>query len=480
MGDQGGIGAMQGERIVDAISFETKELDRIGAEILAPGGPRAIRLRERRGGGRSVVFVAHHEDALRVLMEEDTFSLAHYATLFAAIAPPRVRLLMAPQTARLKQQRNLFNTTVVGMANSALADAVLSRLSSESSRRAIAKRAVTSVLDSFRARERAEFDIIGEYAYFVPYLVAREVFGLPGPAKRDLLTSAFAALRWGMGSIHRFTPETTPFLTAVYLANLAFAQVFQNFENRTWYYRWLGANASACLVAHLRDRLDVALQGYDPYPKSLLSGLARAIQDGRAETRDDYRAYAVSLLLEMFGTTLLIPPLAFTCIVDWMVKEKCGIPGCLKELDDSKARAFVDELLRLSPPSKFLLRTATKGVMFETFHVDQNEYVCALVAQACRDPAVFKDPNTLAHGRTQNILHFGPSDGPHQCLGRELARDMFAEMLLGLGKLDNLWPVGGAQVKEILGISQLMVTWNRDGRMVRSYGPYRSSEPDHV
>ena len=467
---------MQGERIVETISFDTAVLDGIGNEILAFGGPRAIRVRENRAEGRSVVFVARHEDVTTVLTDEATFSLAHYAGLFKAIAPPRIQLLMAPQTDDLKRQRDLFNAAIPHMRNSALADAVASRLGSEKSRRAIAKSAVATVLDSLRAREKAEFDIIGEFAYFVPYLVAREVFGLPGPARRDLLSRFYATLRWC--SVHRFTPESIPFLTAVYWAQLAFAQVFRNFENRTWYYRWLGTSASARLVGHIRGRVDLSLQGYDPYPGSLLSCLCRGIKGALPEERDRDRDHAVSLLLEMFGTTLLIPPLAFAGIVDWMVKQNDGIPGRLAELNDTNARDYVDEFLRLAPPSKFLLRTATKGLMFDDVHVDRNAYVCALVAQACRDPKVFIEPDAFSSGRKQSVLHFGPFGGPHQCLGRELARDMFSEMLLGLRKLDGLWPVSGAEMKDIWGISELMVRWNREERMVRAYGPDRSTGGD--
>lgn len=464
---------MQGDRIVRTISFDNAAwLEEIGNEILAPGGPRAIRVRESSPGGCSVVFVARHEDVTRVLTDEATFSLTHYATLFKAIAPPRIQLLMAPQTDDLKRQRDLLKAAVGAVDNSGLADA-MPHLGSAKSRRAIAKKAVASVLDCFRAREKAEFDIVGEYAYFVPYLVAREVFGLPGPARRDLLSRFYATLRWN--SVHRFTPESIPFLTAVYWAQLSFAQVFRNFENRAWHYRWLGTNASARLVGHLRRRLDLALQGYDPYPGSLLSRLRHSIEGAMPEDRERDRDYAASLLVEMFGTTLLIPPLAFTGIVDWMVRQKGGIAACLKELTDANARAYVDELLRLAPPSKFLLRTATKGLMFDDVHVDQKQYVCALVAQACRDPKVFDDPNTFSPDRKQSVLHFGPGGGPHQCLGRELARDMFTEMLLGLKALDGLWPVGGAGMKDILGISELMVNWDRKERMVRAYGPYRST-----
>jgi cytochrome P450 len=469
---------MQSDRVVKTISFDNAAwLEEIGKAILAPGGPRAIRVRESGAGGRSVVFVARHADVTSVLMDEATYSLAHYAALFKAIAPPRIQLLMAPQTDDLKRQRDLLKAAVGAVDNTPMADAI-SRLGSEKTRRAIAKKAVASVLDCFRAREKAEFDIVGEYAYFVPYIVAREAFGLPGPPRGDLLSRFYATLRWFGGATHRFTPETIPFLTAVYWAQLAFAQVFRNFENREWHYRWLGTSASARLVSHIRGRVDLELQGYHPYPESLLNRLCKAIERALPEERDRDRDYAASLLIEMFGTTLLIPPLAFTGTVDWMVKQKGGIPACLKELNDTNARAYVDELLRLAPPSKFLLRTATKGVMFDDVHVDQDGYVCALVAQACRDPEVFKDPNTFSSAREQRILHFGPVGGPHQCLGRELARDMFTEMLLGLRELEGLWPVGGAEMKDILGISQLMVSWNREARMVRAYGPHRSTGDD--
>ena len=53
------------------------KLDAIGEAILN-GGHRAVRYRETRRGGKTMVFVAHHDDVGRVLRDEETFSLRHY------------------------------------------------------------------------------------------------------------------------------------------------------------------------------------------------------------------------------------------------------------------------------------------------------------------------------------------------------------------------------------------------------------------
>lgn len=463
-----------GSRAVTSISFEPDDLAGHAKAIFAAGGPRAVRMQAP--NGRSVVFVARHDDVTRVLKDEKTFSLAHYPALFGAIAPKGIELIMAPETQRLKRQREIFVEAAGRMANSAIADAMASRAGSTGNRRAVAKTAVRNLLDTFRARKKAEFDIGGEYAYFAPYLVGRDLFGLPGPARADVLVRILVAVRRMWGVSPRLTPETTPFLTATCLAQLAFAQVFRNFENRSFAIRWVARYGASAFARHIRARFKMALQGYDPYAWSLLSSLCQRGKAFEGADADAYADHAVSLLVEMYGTILLIPPLAFVGVVQWMVEQKGGIPAQLEHMNDENAPAFVDEFLRLSPPSKYLLRTATEGVMFDGFHVDKGDYVCALVAQACRDPNVFNDPDAFCLGRTPSTtLHFGPSGGPHQCLGREIGRDLLGEMLLGLKTLSGLWPQPSAKMKDVLGLQGMTVTWNREARMQRGYGPHRSS-----
>jgi cytochrome P450 len=125
------------------------------------------------------------------------------------------------------------------------------------------------------------------------------------------------------------------------------------------------------------------------------------------------------------------------------------------------------------------LRTATEAVTFGDFQVHEGEYVCVLLKQACRDPRAFPDaPDAFREGRDlSRMLHFGPEGGPHHCLGRELSRELFAEMLLGLKDLPGLHAHG--KVENVLGFNQLKVKWNRTEQMTRSYGPHRSSGGDN-
>lgn len=494
MGNQGATRAVQSEQIVKTISFERKELDAIADKILVSGGPRALRYRESRAGGRTVVFVAHHQDATRVLTDEIVFSLEHYAKLVGAVAPPGIRLIMAPPTPSLKHQREVFYGAAKRMRRRAVSDAIQGHGATDPKRSDVARAVVRDVLDSLRAREESEFDIMAEYGHFVPYLVGREVFGVGGPVRSGLLVSAAAVARWVIDvfwrgwsdglqamirqayrSVHRFSPETTPFLATVYLAQFTFLQTFGNFENRNPLIRWIAKRGGAAFTRHIGARLDKVVGGYDPFPESLLSLLSEDVK-ARKATREE----AIALVVEMFGTIAVVAPSAFTGIVAWMVKQKGGIPAVLETLTPSNARGFVDELLRLNPPSRHLLRTAVEHTTFGDVEVHAGDYVCALVAQACRDSDVFTDPGRFDPTRqVTGVLHFGPMDGPHQCLGRELARDMLGEMLLGLKGLPELEPLG--DVGAILGFPQLLVRWKRERPLVRDVRQRRTGlEPEHV
>lgn len=90
--------------------------------------------------------------------------------------------------------------------------------------------------------------------------------------------------------------------------------------------------------------------------------------------------------------------------------------------DDRLMSRFVEEILRLEPPSHGLFRTTTKEVELGGRKLPAFAQICILFASANDDDAQFPDPRKLdiARGNIASHLTFGA--GIHRCVGAALAR----------------------------------------------------------
>lgn len=406
------------------------QLDAIGARILG-GGPRAIRYRERGGGGKSMVFVAHRQDVIRVLTDEDTFSLCHYDRLYAAIAPRGAFIIMRPEGAKRDQRL-------------AILSAAKARTPwfgpDPTERRALARACVDNIVAAIKARGEHRFDIISEYAFFAPYLIAKRVIGLTGRRSFSLL-AVFVCWLNGHSIFKLWARETGPYLTELTWSEFVVAQLIKNFENRSWLFRALGR----CSAWRLR----AATERYvDTFPRTsgdrtLLNALW-AVRAQFPEVEDKaYREHVVSVVMELLSTILLVPGGAFSSIIErWLQPDGPGLEASLRLLQAMDAEDFTQEELRLAPPSAFLLRNATGPAQLGGLTVETGEYVCALVKTAGLD--IGPKPDDVRSGRPPDTyLHFGPVGGPHLCLGHLLAPAILAEMFLGLTRLPRLAARGG-------------------------------------
>jgi cytochrome P450 len=91
----------------------------------------------------------------------------------------------------------------------------------------------------------------------------------------------------------------------------------------------------------------------------------------------------------------------------------------------------VEELLRYVSPVQNFRRTATRDLVLGDQHVRAGDKVVMWFGAANRDPTVFVDPHRLDLERNPNPqISFG--NGPHFCLGANLARLEMTEMLRNL------------------------------------------------
>lgn len=93
----------------------------------------------------------------------------------------------------------------------------------------------------------------------------------------------------------------------------------------------------------------------------------------------------------------------------------------LQESPD-KINAFIDELLRLSPPTHSLLRQTTQDIEIRGVTIPRGEFVMLMLAAANRDPEHFAEPDRFDMERENNKTHISFGDGAHTCVGSALAR----------------------------------------------------------
>jgi cytochrome P450 len=413
--------------VPDLTGVLKNELDAIGQEILSngPNGQRAIRYRETDTGTKSIVFVAHREEVVRVLTKEDDFSLCHYDTVYEAFAPPGAFVVMRQEDAKRKQRMAILN---------AAADMTPWFGPDPSARRELAQQFAGDRITVFARRSNRSFDVIGEYGFFVPYLMIEPLFGLPPPRSCGFMPWLIVLANsrpWG----EMFRRETRSYLTEMAWSEFTLAQLQANFEDRSWLIRQLAKCAASRLRAHIERHVDAARNS------ARTGSLLRALWTVRGSfpevEPDVYREHVISLTMELAGTALLVPGIAFTRVIQrWLKTGGPDLGEHLKRMKSLGVDTFVDEELRLSPPAAFLLRNATRDLKLGGLPVRKGEYICALLSAAGMD---VPQPDALTAGRNpDHYVHFGPANGPHRCYGHLIAPAMLAEMFLGLERLSSL------------------------------------------
>jgi cytochrome P450 len=98
--------------------------------------------------------------------------------------------------------------------------------------------------------------------------------------------------------------------------------------------------------------------------------------------------------------------------------------------DPRLLNAAIEECLRLMPPARGFVRTATRAVEVGGQMIGAGQRVYLLYVAANRDPAVFPDPVRFDLHRDNNTSHAAFGFGTHFCLGAGLAR-MEAKVLFG-------------------------------------------------
>jgi cytochrome P450 len=100
----------------------------------------------------------------------------------------------------------------------------------------------------------------------------------------------------------------------------------------------------------------------------------------------------------------------------------CPDQLALVRVDRTLAEAAVEESLRLEPAAARVDRYATRDVDVAGKTIRRGDLVVVSLAAANRDPAVYADPDRYDVRRTNARTHLAFAQGPHACIGAQLAR----------------------------------------------------------
>jgi cytochrome P450 len=170
-------------------------------------------------------------------------------------------------------------------------------------------------------------------------------------------------------------------------------------------------------LAALQDWMDVHVDAIRRRPgEDILSALVHAhAEDGRL-TRDELVSIAILLLGAGFETTVNL--------IGNGVVLLCAHPDQLALLRAEPAAwpRAIDEVLRIESPVQHTARIAHRDTEVAGERVRAQQLVMLILGGANRDPAVFADPHRFDVTRENAGAHLAFSNGPHFCLGAQLAR----------------------------------------------------------
>ena len=177
------------------------------------------------------------------------------------------------------------------------------------------------------------------------------------------------------------------------------------------------------LKAFLRDQL--AAKRRTPGNDMMSSFLASAL-DG-APVPDAVVLAHVATLMSNGGTTRLL----LASIAGLLAANPAQVE--LVRADPGLLDGMIEECLRLMPPARGFVRTATAEIELAGARIGAGQRVYLLYPAANRDPAHFTSPDSFDPARPQSYGHASFGFGTHFCLGAGLARmearALFAELL---------------------------------------------------
>jgi cholest-4-en-3-one 26-monooxygenase len=177
------------------------------------------------------------------------------------------------------------------------------------------------------------------------------------------------------------------------------------------------------LKRFLRDQLERKRQAPG---NDMISSFLASTLDG-SPTPDAIVLAHVATLMSNGGTTRLL----LSSVASFLADDPALME--LVRADPGLLDGVIEECLRLMPPARGFVRTATADVEFSGVRIRAGQRVYMLYPAANRDAEYFDNPDSFDPGRRQGYGHASFGFGTHFCLGAGLARmeakALFAELI---------------------------------------------------
>jgi cytochrome P450 len=209
------------------------------------------------------------------------------------------------------------------------------------------------------------------------------------------------------------------------------------------------------LKRFLRDQLELKrrVAGND-----MISAFLASTLDGSPPSEAIVLAHTATLMSNGGTTRLLLGSIASLL---------AGNSSQLKLIraDPGLLDGVIEECLRLMPPARGFVRTATADVELAGVRIRAGQRVYMLYPAANRDPGHFADPDSFDPGRRQAYGHASFGFGTHFCLGAGLARMEARALFTELTSRYNAIRLAGAPTRyehvQLNGWATLPVTLHR-------------------
>ena len=259
---------------------------------------------------------------------------------------------------------------------------------------------IVAIADSLleRVRERAEIDLIDDFAFPLPVMAIAALLGVD-PEDR------FAFREWALALQHASASRLTPS-----------AQVYEQAEA-----------ATQAFIEYFKDA--IAKRHAQPR-EDLITALVKARYEGDKLNDEEILATCIHLLTAGHETTINL--IAKGTLALLRNPEQIKLLRSHSEL----MPGAVEELIRYDSPVQMLSRWAYEDVEIGGKLIRRGDSVGLILGSANRDRRRFDNPDLLDIQREDN-KHCGFGGGIHFCLGSALAR---AEAQISLNILINRFP----------------------------------------
>jgi len=193
----------------------------------------------------------------------------------------------------------------------------------------------------------------------------------------------------------------------------------------SWYAAIVGA------VSEVSAGGPVTAAGKDAFAQLRAAVLREAARAPEGLSQDEVASNAAVLMFGGIETT--------EGMILNAVRHLLGDSGTLRLVaeDADLLPNAIEESIRLEPAVAIVDRYATRDVELERARIRRGDLVSVSIAGANRDPFVFSDPDRFDIRRSNAKLNLAFAQGPHFCLGAQLAR---TETTIEVGRLLDRLP----------------------------------------